>query len=440
LLTASPAAGALSGCAASRIQEDPIARLEAQSAARPGAASTHRALGVAYYKNDRIADARRELAEAARLDPRDGVTALYLGLTAEAQDDLPAARAAYSSYMKVGRTRSVRSQLETRLAALQRREIADAAKLAVAREREIGASDPPTRSVAVLPFSFVGSDTTYRPLERGFAELVAADLARIPELTVVERIRVQAILDEIALQQSGSTDAASAVRAGRLTQAGSLVSGQLAMTGNQIRATPAVISVRTSEVQSTGSPAAMSIDQLFDLQDQVVFGIVEHFGIRLTTAQRNAITMRPTRSLQAFLAYSRGLTAEEHGSFDDAARFYQDASRIDPGFSRAEQKTQAMRNLIAGAQVSPSNVEAGLKGSAEGVVVDAAARGVAVDASLPGMAQSTAASLNPSVAGVITGSPVVGGPPVPSGPEAGSATGADNPMLLIARLVFLIPR
>ena len=75
-----------------------IARLEQERASKPGSEQTLRSLGIAYFKANRLTDARTALQRAASMAPSDGPAALYLGLTAEAQNDLPAARAAYDSY------------------------------------------------------------------------------------------------------------------------------------------------------------------------------------------------------------------------------------------------------------------------------------------------------------------------------------------------------
>ena len=71
------------------------------------------------------------------MDPQDGVAALYLGLAAEAQDDLPAARSAYESYLKVGKTAKVRTQVADRLDVLALREVQAEAKRALADEARL---------------------------------------------------------------------------------------------------------------------------------------------------------------------------------------------------------------------------------------------------------------------------------------------------------------
>src|ERR1043165_7214039 len=95
---------ALGACtSAFQASADQIARLERQRTASPNSQAAVRNLGVAYYKANRFDDARTTLQQAATMDANDGVAALYLGLTAEAQNDLPAARGAYESYLKVGK-------------------------------------------------------------------------------------------------------------------------------------------------------------------------------------------------------------------------------------------------------------------------------------------------------------------------------------------------
>ncbi|HEX2778992.1 MAG TPA: tetratricopeptide repeat protein, partial [Gemmatimonadaceae bacterium] len=192
LLALGIALAASAGCA-SRPPAGAIDRLEARRAAHPDAAKTLRALGIAYYKAGRWDDAQRVLARASELNPTDGVTALYLGMSAEQTGDLKAARVAYEGYVRYGRTSRVRGQLRARLAVLARRELEAEAKAAVAQEGSIGADAGSPRTVAVAPLTFSGSDTTLSSLGRGLADLMITDLSRSSQLTVVERDRLDAL-------------------------------------------------------------------------------------------------------------------------------------------------------------------------------------------------------------------------------------------------------
>jgi tetratricopeptide (TPR) repeat protein len=403
-----------------------VTRLEQQKKASPTSAPVNRSLGIAYYKATRYPEARAALETAARLDPRDGTTSLYLGLTDEALDDLSGAKAAYSSYIQFGRTSRVRSQLQSRLAALTRREIAADAKLAVRQEATLSTQPGNPRTVAVMPLRFSGADTTLKPLERGFADLLTTDLARSSQLTLVERSRMQALLDEIKLQQAGATEASSNVRAGKLVRAGRVVQGAILQVGaSNIRVDAAVVDVPTSQVQGSAQQTDQ-LEQVFSIEKKLALDLFTQLGVTLTVAERQQIEQRPTRSMQAFLAYSRGLTAEDEGRYDDASRFFNQAVRIDPGFGAAQSKSQEARAASAGATVNAASVEVSLKGTSEGAVITAAQQGSPTPASpgtggLTGTAQNTANDVNGSTASAATGSASTGGASQPHGKEPVSA-------------------
>ncbi len=441
LMTAA-CAQAISGSA------DSIARLERAHTSDPKSEAAMRSLGVAYFKANRYEDARALLQQAVSDAPKDGVAALYLGLTAEAQNDVPAARAAYESYLKVGRTRGVKNQISNRLTALARRENELAAKRAVAQEQQLSATPGSPRTVAVLPFTFSGADTTLKPLERGFAELVTTDLSRSSQLTVVERSRLQALLDEIALQQSAGVAAGTGVRAGKILQAGRLVGGSIAQLGDdKLRANAFVTNVQTTQTEGTGASDTQALDQLFTLEKNVVLGLFGDMGITLTTVERNAIEQRPTRSLAAFLAYSRGLELQDGGRFDEAGRYFDNAVRLDPGFGEAKQQSQESKSAAAGGQVSAGTVESSLRGTSEGATVAAATQGAVVNTTAGGGGGGTtsggggaaalAAGLIPSPAqGATSGTSTTTTTPPTKDPSSG--TGGDNPTTKIGSVHIVI--
>jgi tetratricopeptide (TPR) repeat protein len=387
-----------------------VARLEAARASRPSDPAVARSLGIAYYKAGRYSDARTHLDQAVRLYPRDGSATLYLGLTAERQNDLPAAKAAYQTYVRYGRTSRIRRQLEARLAALARRELQIAAKAAIAAEQQLATQPVSPRTVAVMPLRFVGSDVTLQPLERGMAELIITDLSRSSQLVVVERARLQALLDEIRLQQSGQTDLATNVRAGKIIQAGRIVNGQILQNERRLRVDAAILNTQTSTI-SGGAANENTLEQLFAIEKAIVLQLFDSLGVRLTTAERNAIEQRPTRSLQAFLAYSRGLALEDQGRYDEASRSFREAVRIDPAFGRAEQKSLETANAAQGQQMNASTVEASLAGTVEGTVAEQSAEGRAPSTSgdAASTARNTAKHLNPSLADAATAAAGVGG-------------------------------
>jgi tetratricopeptide (TPR) repeat protein len=430
------AAASLSAACATAISgsAESISRLEQKHNADPQSEALQRSLGIAYYKAQRYADARSALEKATSMDSKDGVAALYLGLTAEAQKDLPAAQTAYERYLAVGQTRGVKNQIRARVEAIKLERIREESRAALARESQVGGQSGSQNTVAVMPFQFTGADTSLRPIERGFAELVTTDLSQVSSLTVVERERLQLLLDEISLQTAQGVTAGTGVRAGRILQAGRMVGGSIQQDGFQLRTNAVVTDVGTSGVSGPAAQASSSVDDIFTMEKNIVLALIQNMGITLTTAERNAIEQRQTRSLAAFLAFGRGLEYQDRGQFAAAAREFDDAARQDPSFAMAAQHAQAAHTAADGAAVTSQTVETALRGTNEG----AAANGTTTStftADMPGGASGIADGLNPSMPGAAAfGGGIAAQPRID--PSAGM--GGDQPGARTARVTITI--
>lgn len=415
-----------------------VLKLEARRQASPEAVPVLRALGIAYYKAARWADARAVLQQARTLAPNDGVVALYLGMAAEQQGDLAAARTAYTSYLTVGRTSRTRRELRQRLAALTQAEIRAAAKQALVAEQQVGAQPGDARTVAVLPLRFSGADSSLAPLERGVAELLVTDLSRSAQLTIVERERMQALLDEMSLSRQQAADPATTVRAGRLMRAGRIVSGQITqLPERRLGLATAVTDVPTT--RTTGAAQGDDqLDALFALEKRVALQLFDALGVTLTPSERAAVEERPTRSLAAFLAYSNGLAAEDRADFAGAARLYGEAVRLDPSFRVAADRRDRAEAAAEGAEITTARLEATLSGL-EGGIADAAGRGIALENfnTLGGTMVGLINDLNPSIAVTMAGGTSTVTPPTNRDP-ASSASGTDGAQSSTGRIVIII--
>jgi tetratricopeptide (TPR) repeat protein len=427
--------------ALAQARPDVQAKLERERSANPGSVAANRALGVWYYRAGRFAEARAPLEQARQLDPKDGVSALYAGLAAEQLKDLTAAKVAYNRYLEVGKAKSAVREIRARLVAISREELKLAAKAAVANEKVIAQQQGSARTVAVLPMRFTGTDQSLAPLERGLADLMVGDLAKAKALTVLERDRMQSIVDEIALGQSGRADAASAARAGKLVQAGRIVQGAITQTGSRnLTINAAVLNTGTAEAQGRPAQQAGDLDQLFNIEKALVFQVFDALGVTLTPAERQLVDQRPTRSLQAFLAYSRGLQAEDEGRYDEAARFFENARAIDPSFGAAREKAQ---DAAAAATSTPASVEASLRGSTEGLIVNAAERGLTTtqNPSLANTLTNTIGDVNPTTTNAVA-SGTTTGTGQQSAPQqraaTSEATGTNNPAPRTGQVTIII--
>jgi tetratricopeptide (TPR) repeat protein len=387
-----------------------LAKLQRAQAANPGSVKANRDLGKWYYDAGRYGEARAPLEQARKLDPKDGISALYAGLAAEKANDFTAAKDAYNSYLVVGRSAKVKTDIRARLLAVTRDEAKAAAKAAIAREAEIAQVAGSPTTVAVLPFKANVVDQSLMPLERGLADLVITDLAKVKRITVVERDRIQAITDEIAFSRTRQVDAATAVRAGKLIQAGRIVQGTLVnSTGTGIQMGEQVFNAQTAGVEGTAGSHSGDLGSLFDMEKVLVLDVFRDLRITLTPAERQDVDRRPTQNLQAFLAYSRGLLAEDEGRIDEAARFFDNARSLDPGFGAALQRAQA-------ASSSTTKIETSMRTSGEA----AGAGGPGINTTL----NAVVGDVNPTTTNSVATTTAAAAPP--SQAVTSQATGTDQ--------------
>jgi TolB-like protein len=346
----------LSACATATPKSSPppaaeIPALEARHARERANLPIMVRLGLAYRQANQFEQARAVLERAAERYPNDPSAVLFLGLTYEDLGSYSDARKLYERYARTGRSRAVRAQVRSRIPLLERKELEAAVRSSLQREAELASTRPEQRNVAVYPFLYTGDNAELRPLSRALAELLVTDLSQTNRLTVLERARVQMLLDEIKLAESGLVDAATASRSGRLLGAGRIIQGRIEGGEDLLRLQAAVVDV-TGDGAAAPLAEQDAIRRLFEMQKRLVFGIFRSLNVSLSEAERARISRQPTSNLQALLAYGLGLEAEDGGSFELAAQHFARAASLDPGFTEARVRGERASELAAATRVT----------------------------------------------------------------------------------------
>lgn len=274
-------------------------------------------IGIRFYQARDFVRAEDALSAAIALRPTFS-SVVYLGLTHEGRGNLAAAEASYRLASGLEMTRDQRDELDRRLAMLARSRLLLETRDAMRREAALSSTPPEAGTIAVMPWTFVGSDASLRPLGHGVAHLVLQDLAKVSSLKLVERERVQVLLDEMALAAGGRVDPRTAARAGRLLRAERVVHGVIRQTREGIHIEATVVRTSDGSIEANGG-AGDRLERLFALEKTVLLGLVDQMGLVLSAAERRALTERPVQDLQGFLALSRGLEAEARPTPANAA-------------------------------------------------------------------------------------------------------------------------
>ena len=231
-----------------------------------------------------------------------------------------------------------------------------AARQSLAQEAQLNVANFPNNTLSVAPLTVQSADTSYASLGFGMASLLVADLSRSPALVLVERQRLDAVVRELKLAEARRVDTLTAPRVGKLIGARRLVVGNIDIRPNkEVFIDSYIANTETGRVGSSLRGNA-TLAQFFDAEKALVFRMFDALSITLTPAQRRAIEPRPTRSLAAFLAFSRGARAEAFGDMASAAGFYAQALRTDPDFALAAQGLTSLQGITMTAAYFPTFV------------------------------------------------------------------------------------
>lgn len=312
-------------------------------------------LAAAYRTAQQPEQARALLQPMVTARPRDPAPVLLLALTDEDLGHLADAQHLYQQYLDLGPSARFKDQARDRLALVQRRELETAARDALARERALTSTPPTPRTIGVFPFLATTQDTQLEPLGRALAELLSTDLSQTDRLRVLERSRVQLLLDEMKLAQNGLVDPSTAARTGHMLQASRIVQGRIG--GSQATLDLQALVVSTTAPTDSSAPPIREQDPLqsfFDMEKRLAFGIYDALGIQLTTAERERVNQRPTQNVQALLAFGFGLEAQDGGRWAQAVDGFTRALQLDPGFTLARQHLEQSQRLARASGQSSS--------------------------------------------------------------------------------------
>lgn len=307
------------------------------------------------YQNGQYNKVVRALGETGDWD---ATQSLYLGLSHLRLGNTLEAVKAWQSFVRLEKGSEGGRKISRYLSILLQKEAERLAKQRVAQEKSFTEKLDP-KAVAIYPFANKGT-ASYAPLSRGLAAMIITDLSQVPGLTVVERIQIQAILDELKLAKSGLVNPESAPRVGKLVGAAKFTTGSfLDLAEEKIRLDATVTQTesgkRLSAIDSSGELASF-----YTIQKALVVKLLCSLGYcpeSLDEPTRLLVEKIHTKNLKAFRHFSDGLVAFDARHYRDARRGFILALEEDPDFDLARKAlletpllSLNVANIISGAE------------------------------------------------------------------------------------------
>jgi tetratricopeptide (TPR) repeat protein len=340
IFAAVPTVAACLGGGPKEVSPADIPQIEARLQRAPNNTALRARYAAVLFAANRCDQATTEAQRVRQQRPADAGAVLIIGECAEQGGRYDDALGTYREFITANPNASGSAAVRAREQLALRAYANQQARQALQDEAALSQQPGDPNTVAVLPVTIASSDSSFRPLARGLAQMLTADLALIQRFRLVERLQLTALLNELKLGQSQRVDPGTAARVGHLIRAGRMVQGVATIPPK------GDVRLEASVVQPSGevtSPQAATgrLRDLLKLEKAIVVGLSTQLGYQLSEAERRRILENGTQNLAAFLAYSRGLEAEDAGDFQRAAAYFGEAVRADPKFSAARQSYQS---------------------------------------------------------------------------------------------------
>lgn len=187
--------------------------------------------------------------------------------------------------------------------------------------------------VAVMDFQIESANDSYQYLGKGFAEFVSVELSGIPGLTLVDREKRNAALEEIKFGLSGLADGENAAEVGNLLSVNYLISGIIMDIDGFLIVTCQLMAVETGEiiVHEKADGKISDYDKItktlsraviagLDLKEEVIFVVKE--DVKKPT-EKEAETV--------LVSFSQAVDAYDAGDTETAKEKLEVATSLDEG-------------------------------------------------------------------------------------------------------------
>ncbi len=343
--------------------DEALARMRRAVVLEPDEAEFHRLMGIALYNKKQYAEAIKTFENVLKMDDEDDQAAYYLAASYEAGKDYNKAIQYYRVYNELTFFGEYKELVESRIKLLYRQQMEIEAQRALQMEKQLDVSKIPSNTIAILYFENKGRKAELNPLQKGLAEMIITDLSKVKSLKVVERIRLQQLIQEMNLGETDLVDQKTAPRLGNLLGAYRLVKGSyFELTGEKVNIDAFVAQTRSGQLDGSTNITG-NINDFFRLEKDLVFKLIDEMKLKITDEEREAILEIPTENFFAFLQYSRGLDYEDRGMYTQAYEAYSKAAIADPNFSQA--KTSAASAKKSEEIVGPTTEQSGGQQSQE---------------------------------------------------------------------------
>lgn len=188
-------------------------------------------------------------------------------------------------------------------------------------------------SIAILEFENRSGDMKLEHLKCGISGMITTDITRIQDITVVERAKLNMILQEINFNRSKYVDQSTAVKIGKLLSASYLLTGAYYTDQNKIRIDVRLINTERGVVVYTEIVEGKT-DDFFKLEHQLITAILKNMKPSITEKELEYLRKQKELAMSPAEMFSNALLVSYDIGYTEAVKWVSKAA--EQGFAPAQ--------------------------------------------------------------------------------------------------------
>ena len=189
-------------------------------------------------------------------------------------------------------------------------------------------------TLAVMYFTNRGKGEEWDWLRKGFADLLITDLAASDRLLLVERERIQEILKELKVSETGAIDKTTALKAARIARAETALFGSYEVKEGDIEVEAHIIDLATGKLRRIEWVKGR-VDEFQKVEKELAEKVAANLDVKLSADEMARLKRLQTDSVDAMTRLYRGLDLYDRGDYPRAFGNFRAAMSKDPAYAHA---------------------------------------------------------------------------------------------------------
>lgn len=201
------------------------------------------------------------------------------------------------------------------------------------------------KTIAISYFDNSSGDAKYNALSKGIADMLITDLSKVKGVNIVEREKLEKLIQEIKLGQSKYFDPATAQKLGKGLGAQNILTGSFYFLDNTLRIDARLIDVQTGGIilaeQVTGNK-----NSFFSLHQQLATLLAKNLNVPYNPDLSGFYKLNEPVELTAVVNYSNAIELQDQGMAEDAEVLLEKTIKTYPKFNFAKNKLDDLKEWL----------------------------------------------------------------------------------------------